>query len=360
MSLNVLHPLLSQGFDRITPWNGWLAGLWPSIEGRGAMKLAASYGAATPLSCPVKKTLPFSLFLAAVCTLVLLWRAYGEEKPKSGPEGISSVWVVESGKNKIYLAGSIHLLREQDYPLPGVFDKAYEDSNRVVFELPPGSEGDGEVIIRMRQMGSFPQEDDLSKHVSSDTYKRTIEWADKNQFPASTIRRFRPWFLALTIAALEYQQLGAAADRGLDSHYEKEAKADGKKGDGLESVEYQLSLFSKLNDKLQEELLLQTLSEVESMKKDYEDLVVAWRSGDSAKLQQFLFKDADKYPELMEEFLFKRNKAWITKLEQYLKSGDRAFVVVGAGHLGGEKGVLELLRQKGCKVTQMQLSGANK
>jgi uncharacterized protein len=290
--------------------------------------------------------------LVGALTLTCLWHGFAGEQPKPDPD-VSSVWVAESGAKRIYLVGSIHLLREQDYPLPPVFEKAYLDSTRVVFELPPGSEGNGEVAERMKQMGSYEAGEDLSKHVSPDTFKRTVEWAEKNQVSEARVRRFRPWFLALTIAAVEYQHLGAAADRGLDSYFEKRAADDGKPGDGLETVEYQLSLFSKLSDKLQEQLLLQTLSEVESLRKDYEDLVGAWRSGDSAKLQEYLFRDADKYPDLMEEFLFKRNKAWIGRLEDYLKKGEHAFIVVGAGHLGGKRGILELLRENGYTVRQL-------
>ena len=288
----------------------------------------------------------------ALC-VAISWSSAEEKVKPPVTTGPSSVWKVESGGHHIYLAGTIHLMREKDYPLPDVFDQAYNDSTKIVLELPPGSEGDGEVIIRMRQLGSYGADDDLSKHLSADTIKRVNKWAEDNSFPQSSILRFKPWFLALTISAMEYQTLGAEASRGVDSHYQRRANDDGKPGDGLESVEYQLSLFSKLEDRLQEELLLQTLSEIETMQKDFEDMVGAWRSGDMPKLLDFLFRDADKYPELMEQFLFTRNKAWIAPLEKYLKNGDRAMVLVGAGHLGGKKGILELLKAKGCKVTQL-------
>ena len=263
------------------------------------------------------------------------------------------MWKVEQGGHHIYLAGTIHLMRQKDYPLPAVFDEAYKDSTKIVLELPPGSEGDGEVVVRMRQLGSYGADDDLSKHLSAEALERVKKWADDNSFPQTAIMRFKPWFLALTISAMEYQTLGAEANRGVDTYYQQRATDDDKPGAGLESVEFQLSLFSTLEDKLQEELLLQTLSEIESMQKDYEEMLAAWRSGDMPKLQKFLFRDADKFPDLMEQFLFKRNKSWIAPLEKYLKDGERVMVLVGAGHLGGEKGVIELLKAKGCKVTQL-------
>lgn len=293
--------------------------------------------------------------LILALTAAILGASADETKPTPPPvtTGTSSVWKVERGGHHIYLAGTIHLMRKTDYPLPDVFDQAYKDSTKIVLELPPGSEGDGEVVVRMRQLGSYGADDDLSKHLGPDALDRVKKWADNNSFPQATILRFKPWFLALTISAMEYQTLGAQANRGVDTYYQQRATDDGKPGAGLESVELQLSLFSTLEDKLQEELLLQTLSEIESMQKDYEDMLTAWRSGDMPTLQKFLFRDADKYPELMEQFLFRRNRAWIAPLEKYLTDGERVMVLVGAGHLGGEKGVIALLKAKGCTITQL-------
>lgn len=287
--------------------------------------------------------------LAAFCIAAL--DLTGVAKPKT--DGPSSVWAVEKDGRTIYLAGTIHLLREKDYPLPAVFEQAYKDSRKLVFELPPDSEGGGEIVERMRKLGSYPEGAQLDDQVGPDTLKRVQEWAAKNDYPMSMIKRCRPWFLALTIAAIEYQALGAESDRGLDNWFEKRAAADRKPGAGLETVEYQLTLFSSLPDKIQEQLLLQTLSEADTMKKDFEEMIASWRSGDMDRLQEFLYRDADKFPDLMREFLVKRNEAWLGPLMSYLEKGEQVMVLVGAGHLGGKNGLLELLKAKGCTVRQL-------
>lgn len=299
----------------------------------------------------IGRILPLLALALTACTVPACGSA--DERPRASTKGPSSVWLVEKDGHKLYIGGTIHLLREEDYPLPDVFEQAYRDSVKLVFELPPDSEGDGEIVLRMRQMGSFPEGDELSNHVSAETLKKVLEWADENAFPNATLMRMRPWFLALTIASLEYQKLGADSGRGVDQYFEQRGREDAKKGEGLESVEFQLSIFSKLSDKLQEELLMQTFTEAETMQKDFEELITAWRSGDAPKLQEFLFRDADKYPELMEDFLLKRNKAWVAPLLKYLEKGETVFVLVGAGHLGGKGGVLEFLKEKGCTVTQL-------
>ena len=101
--------------------------------------------------------------------------------------------------SKLYIGGTIHLLRKEDYPLPDVFEQAYKDSARLVFELPPGSEGDGEVVLRMQQMGTYAEGDDLGQHVCAETLNKVFKWADKNSFPRVVITRMRPWLLAPTM-----------------------------------------------------------------------------------------------------------------------------------------------------------------
>ncbi len=273
------------------------------------------------------------------------------DKPKtSGP---SSVWAAEKDGHTIYLAGTIHLLREKDYPLPDVFEQAYKDSRKLVFELPPGSEGNGEIVVRMRKLGTYPEGAQLDDQVSADTLKRLQKWAEKNDYPMTAIKRCRPWFLSLTIAAIEYQALGAESGRGLDTWFEKRAAKDHKPGAGLETVEYQLTLFANLSDKIQEQLLLQTLSEAETVRKDFEEMIASWRGGDMDRLQEFLYRDAENFPELMKEFLIQRNEAWVAPLMDYLTKDERVMVLVGAGHLGGKVGLLELLKAKGCTVRQL-------
>jgi uncharacterized protein YbaP (TraB family) len=300
------------------------------------------------------------LGISALALLVGAVPACGKagDKAPISTTGQSSVWRVEKDGHHLYMGGTIHLLRKEDYPLPDVFEQAYSDSTKLVFELPPGSEGDGEIVLRMREMGSYPEGDTLSEHVSVDTLKKVHAWASANSVPRAVIDQMRPWFVALTIAAVEYQKLGADADRGVDQYFESRAKTDGKPGEGLETVEFQLSIFSRLSEKLQEELLMQTFDEAETVQKDFAELITAWRSGNAPKLQELLFRDADKYPELMEDFLLKRNKSWVSPLLKYLKKGETVFVLVGAGHLGGKNGVLELLKQKGCTVKQLDAPAA--
>jgi uncharacterized protein YbaP (TraB family) len=298
----------------------------------------------------LKKVLQRIFQSLALCCIAVACGASGNQPDTASP---SSVWRVEKDGKQVYLAGTIHLLRKADYPLPAVFEQAYTGSSKLVFELPPGSDENSQVASRMRQLGMYAGDDELGRHVSAATMQKVRKWATEKGLQESVVKKFRPWFLSLTIAATEYQILGADPARGVDTYFEKKAKVDQKPGEGLESVEFQLGIFAKLNEKLQENLLEQTLGESESLPKDFDELIVAWRKGHSDKLQELLFRDADKYPELLEEFLLKRNRAWVAPILKYLERDEKVMILVGAGHLGGKGGVIALLKEKGCVVTQV-------
>ncbi len=269
----------------------------------------------------------------------------------------SSVWVVSSGNNRIYVGGTIHVLRKSDYPIPQAFEKAYKDSTKLVLELAPGARDIPRGRERMRKLGTYPPGDNLGKHVSDGTLARALAWGKTNSFSKESLLKLRPWYLALKMSAIAYQHLGAETDKGLESYFEKRAREDGKAGDGLETVDFQINLFAALSSLQQEQMLLQTMRELKGIKENFEGVLDAWRAGDNDKLQSLIYHDAPEYPELTEELVLERNSAWVPPLEEYLRNGERVFVLVGAAHLGGKGGVLDLLKKRNYTVTP--LSGSN-
>jgi hypothetical protein len=291
-------------------------------------------------------------FAASSCT-----RTKEDEKAQAGSspahptEGASgSVWVVESpGGGRLYLCGTIHILRDSDYPLAPAYEAAYADSERLVFELPPGS-GGTEMVNRMRELGSLPEGETLRSIAGEKVWEQIGEWARRAGMLADTFSTLHPWFAALMITAVEYGRLGAQPEKGVDSYFEERAARDKKPGEGLEDVEFQLQLFSNLSAKQQQELLKQTLAEVRTLGEEFEKMITAWKAGDLETLSHMLYHEAEKYPELMDLFLHERNRAWIGKLENHLKKGEKVMVLVGTGHFAGKLGVIELLRERGYTV----------
>jgi len=292
-------------------------------------------------------------FVVSIWALALLCLPACAEKPMADASAQGSVWVVESATTKLYLCGTIHLLRSTDYPLPSVYEKAYTDSQRLVFELPPGVSHDPQLAIKMRTAGTLAGGETLAAKIKPETWTALEAWAKDRGMAASAFDSLRPWFVALTVSATEYALLGADPDRGVDQTFEKRIAKDKKPGEGLETLEFQLGLFTSLTEAQQQELLEQTLAEIKTLPAQFEKMITSWRNGDADALHQMLFEEAEKYPELLDAFLTQRNARWIQQLERYLGGKEHVMVLVGTGHLGGKGGVIELLEARGYKITKL-------
>lgn len=269
----------------------------------------------------------------------------------SDGDGDGSVWVVDGPNGgRLYLCGTIHILREKDYPLAPAYEAAYMYSNKLVLELPPGAASGPELTSRMSQLGMYSADTSLEANVSKETWEKVRQWCQKRGLEPSSMNRFRPWFVALMITNMEYAALGAKPDQGVDSHFEERARMDGKPGEGLETVEFQIQMFAALSDRQQRELLEQTLEEITNVAAEYEKIVRAWKRGDLEALHKMMLSDSERYPELNKLFLTARNLAWMERLEQLLQKGEKAMVLVGTLHFVSDTGLIELMRKRGHRV----------
>ena len=155
------------------------------------------------------------IILSLVALLVL--PACGQSpEAQANAAAAGSVWVVESPTACLYLCGTIHLLREKDYPLPHVYERAYADSQRLVFELPPQQGREAELSTKMQAAGDFPDGEALSDQIKEEAWVALNGWAKNRGLNVGTFNTMRPWFVALIISATEYAALGADPERGVD------------------------------------------------------------------------------------------------------------------------------------------------
>jgi uncharacterized protein len=266
----------------------------------------------------------------------------------------SFLWKVQSETTSVYLLGSIHFMKKDIYPLNKKIEEAFEKADILAVEANVNDIGQ----IDMQQLMStafYPGEETLEKHVSRETYELILKESGKIGFPQVIIDRQRPWFLALTLTSLELLREGFDPDFGIDMHFL--SKASGKKKiRELESAEYQIRLLSGFSDDEQEAFLLYTIKDLSSLKNDLDTLLAAWSTGDTKTMESLITKSIaeDKgMSSMFEKLIYKRNSDMVTKIEGFLQAKETCFVIVGAGHLVGERGIVEMLKKKGFKVEQL-------
>ena len=263
------------------------------------------------------------------------------------------LWKISSKTNTVYFLGSVHILKQDAYPLDKSIEKAYEDSSRLFFEI-----NLDEVDAQKLQQLTFAKgahhdgrtlKDDLSKQTYEFTKKRL---ADQG-LNIEKFERLKPWLLAMTIEVRELQRLGFDQSRGVDQYFYKKAKKDKKKIDGFETAEYQLNLLGDMPAAMEEAQLLQTMKELDDVQKEISAIIEAWKSGNAEALDTVLLKSSRDYPDVYRRFITDRNKNWLPKIESIIGQKENAMIIVGAAHLVGEGGILAALKQKGYQVEQL-------
>jgi uncharacterized protein YbaP (TraB family) len=252
-----------------------------------------------------------------------------------------------------YLAGSLHLLSGEYYPLAPAFDTAFAESDLLVEELDMGEMAAPESQMMMLTRGMMPAGQMLESVVSKATFEAVRAKVTELGLPLQPLQLFKPWALALTLQGLEWQKAGLDPELGLDKHFYDRAKKAGIAVQGLETLEFQISQFDGMPMPLQDRLLASTLEEMATAKNELADLAKAWKAGDAPAIEATALKELKAEPQMYQRLLVDRNRAWLVKIEPLFTRPRPAFVVVGAAHLVGGDGLLAMLRAKGYTVIQL-------
>jgi len=249
----------------------------------------------------------------------------------------------------LYLGGSWHLLRRVDYPLPAAYNRAFDAASRLSFEIAPN---DMESMSKgLAHAGEYPRGDNLKSHVDPRTYDYLKRFFALTNLPEEKFSRYRPWFLAMSLRDGNNNEfLGRL---GIESFFGRRAQANGKKVTGLESAREHMEVFSGLSDRAGEALLLISLMPADKSSPDFSRMINAWRQGDIDFLANAVYAAYRDFPAMANRLVADRNRKWIPELEQYLRSGQTYFVIVGAAHLGRSEGVISLLKARGYQVQQI-------
>ncbi len=290
-------------------------------------------------------------FSAALILSLLAWAGNTQSAKNSPNENKALLWRISgNGLTKpSYLFGTIHMLCEEDAVLSDSLKKAIHQCDDVYLEVKMDNlfEMLG-VVTQLKMNGDTTLSDLLSK----EDYEKVKNYFEEKQslLPFSMLETFKPILAAST---LEESTLPCGAPVAMEELIMQEAKNNDKEIKGLETMAYQAGILDSIPYKLQ---AMQLVNYIDSVKKgvdeskEFDELVDAYKSEDLNKLEE-LTKESDigmsRYTDIL---LYNRNRNWVKKLKT-LMPGKSLVIAVGAGHLPGEKGVINLLRKEGYTLT---------
>ena len=259
-----------------------------------------------------------------------------------------------------YLFGTIHIIPEEDYFLPTGMVAALNDADEVVFEIDPRQMQDPMAIMGLMNKINMRGDTSLEDLLPAEKYDEVEAYFSDSGLPFFFFKRMKPLFLSAMVGQdLETLQQGGMGGGGTKS-YEMEmtnlAKAADKKISGLETMEFQLSLFDSIPYRGQAEMLYEAIradkaGESGNGENEMDRIVSMYKRKAIAEMAGSISEEGQGVARFEELLLTRRNASWVPLIEKKIKGDSPKLFAVGAAHLGGEQGVIALLRRKGYKLT---------
>ena len=266
----------------------------------------------------------------------------------------TSLWQVSKNGNKLFLGGTIHLLKKEDYPLPVEFGAAFKKSDKLVFETDIEKIQTPEFGKKMAQMFTLPPGKSLKEVLNKKTFKKLEKHLADRNIPIDSFLHFKPSMLVLVLTVIELKRMGMV-DIGVDQYFHNKAKEAGKAIGYFETVDEQLAFLLTMGEGNENEMIINTINDMSKMEATMNVIKSAWLSGDENKLVEVgLTEMMRDYPGIYQSLLVKRNNNWMPHIERMMTDKKVEMVLVGALHLVGKDGLLQQLRNKGYTIKQFK------
>ena len=272
----------------------------------------------------------------------------------SADDDLLPLWQISGEHNQLYLLGSVHLLREQDYPLAAPIESAYQDADVLLMELDLDDLDPAATQALVNELAHIQDDRTLPEWLGPSVYEQASAKAAQAGVDLAQFANVEPWFAAVAVEQLMLSRIGFDSSLGVEAHMVRKAAADGKEVLGLETMEQQLGFLDNLSITAQRSLLLQTLQEATNIDAVMGTLIGAWRSGDVDTLESETLSELAQFPELHDALVVRRNADWTRQIIALLDDESDYLVVVGALHLVGDDSVLAMLGRRGHAAQQLR------
>ena len=240
-----------------------------------------------------------------------------------------------------YLFGTFHLICKDDIPFGEQLNKAIKSTDEIYMEMDmddPATMMGGLLLMNMRGDST------LKKLYKDEEYKKVEKFFnDSLHIPIGMFQKMKPFFL---MAMLYPKMLPCKTMSGVETELMTLAKENKKEIKGLETMAFQAAVFDSIPYTQQAKELLKTIDSLEAYKKYFDTMVRVYKSQQLNKIEDLFSKSEFGMQDNQDILLDNRNKNWVNQLNVILKK-ESVFIAVGAGHLVGNMGLINLLRKEG-------------
>jgi uncharacterized protein len=264
-------------------------------------------------------------------------------------------WKAESSAGVVWLLGSLHFGDPSMYPLPAAISRALASSDLVAVEVDVSAHTPESIAGMFSRRGLYHDGRRLEDVVDEAVWDSLAEAAADLGLPPLLFERQKPWYASMTLTMLALAREGFRSDLGIDMHVIALAAEHGLPVVELESIELQLDLLDGLSEAGQALMLAQSLEQLADTGRHFRRMLDAWVAGDAEALAEILVEGLhgpDGADEIYRALISERNDVMRRDIVRLLDDHDAVFVVVGAGHMVGEDGIVAGLAKEGFLISR--------
>jgi len=270
------------------------------------------------------------------------------------PDAEPAMWVVKDQDTTIYLFGTFHALDGKRDWFNDEVRAAFDASQEVVLEIITPDDPAEMRPALLRHALTAPGTPTLSSKLTPAGRTRLAAALVKNKMPPGSLDRFRPFFASVTLASLQFGEMGMGAEQGAEAVIKRAMKGGTKQLGAVETIDEQFALLNALPEFEQLRILESTLKDDGAMAKEITSMLDAWNRGDAKAVAKAIQQSDKESPALYKLMFTDRNARWAKWVDGRLDKPGTVFMAVGAGHLAGDRSLVTLLEKEGHRVSRVQ------
>lgn len=267
----------------------------------------------------------------------------------------SLLWKIDGNglTSPSYLYGTIHLIDADSYYLPKGTLAAIDNTKKMVFEIDMNEMSDMGAMMGLMNKAFMNDNMTLKDLISEEDYKLVDAHFSELGLPLMMLERMKPMFLTVFASGdMDPTGLQSGSMKSYEMEFMEIAKSSDKPIAGLETIEFQMSVFDSIPYTAQAEMLVETIKSGDTESSEFDQMIQMYKDQKINDMVSMISDEDEQLSDYEDILLNKRNEAWISGMKTMMNEMP-VFFAVGAGHLAGQRGVINLLRKEGYKLTPL-------